>query len=109
MSAPVTRPAPVLLRGAALASGESADVLVADGLVAAVGPDTSAHPAASAGAITRKPAASAFCALPPGRSPMATSFTPESRRFIAWAWPWLPNPITATLRLLIKFTSASRS
>lgn len=51
MSAPVTRPAPVLLRGAALASGESADILVADGLVAAVGPDVSAHPAAGAAEV----------------------------------------------------------
>ncbi len=26
----------------------------------------------------------------PLRSAIATSFTPESRRFWAWAWPWLP-------------------
>ena len=26
----------------------------------------------------------------PLRSATATSLTPESRRFSAWAWPWLP-------------------
>ena len=26
----------------------------------------------------------------PGRSAMATSLTPLSRKFCAWAWPWLP-------------------
>src|SRR5258708_24695072 len=26
-----------------------------------------------------------------GRSATATSFTPLSRKFIAWAWPWLPR------------------
>jgi hypothetical protein len=52
---------------------------------------TSAHFAASAGALTVKPAPSAFLALPePGRSATITSATPESRRFMAWAWPWLP-------------------
>ena len=26
----------------------------------------------------------------PGRSAITISFTPESRKFCAWAWPWLP-------------------
>ena len=51
----------------------------------------SAHLAPSAGLITVKPAPSAFLIVAePGFSAMRTSLTPESRRFIAWAWPWLP-------------------
>ena len=51
----------------------------------------SAHLAPSAGLITVKPAPSAFLIVAePGFSAMRTSFTPESRRFMAWAWPWLP-------------------
>jgi len=69
----------------------------------------SAHLAASAGVITLKPAASALRQDAPGRAPMATSFTPLSRMFIAWAWPWEPKPMTATFLALIRFTSASRS
>ena len=53
---------------------------------------TSAHlAAASATSITFKPAFSALAAdLEPARRPTATSFTPESLRFSACAWPWLP-------------------
>ena len=52
---------------------------------------TSAHLAASATSITLKPALSAFLAeAEPLRSAIATSLTPESFRFSAWAWPWLP-------------------
>ena len=52
---------------------------------------TSAHLAASATSMTLNFSASAF--LTPAevlRSATATSFTPESRRLSAWAWPWLP-------------------
>ena len=52
---------------------------------------TSAHFAASATSITLSFSASAF--FTPAevlRSATATSLTPESRRFSAWAWPWLP-------------------
>jgi hypothetical protein len=52
---------------------------------------TSAHCAASLFASTLNPAPSAFFAeAEPGRSAIATSFTPLSRRFCACAWPWLP-------------------
>ena len=52
---------------------------------------TSAHFAASSIAMTFSPSASAFFADgEPGRRPTATFFAPESRRFSAWAWPWLP-------------------
>ena len=45
----------------------------------------------SAGVMTLNLAPSAFLAVAePGRSATATSLTPESRRFMAWAWPWLP-------------------
>ncbi len=51
----------------------------------------SAHLAPSAGVITVKPAPSAFLIVAePALSAMRTSLTPESRRFMAWAWPWLP-------------------
>ncbi len=47
--------------------------------------------AASAGDMTLNLAASAFAAVAePGRSATITSLTPLSRRFWAWAWPWLP-------------------
>ena len=52
---------------------------------------TSAHFAASATSITFSFSPSAFftpCEVL--RSATATSFTPESRRFSACAWPWLP-------------------
>ena len=39
----------------------------------------------------RPGSASALAALAePGRSATITSLTPLSRRFWAWAWPWLP-------------------
>src|SRR3546814_6072089 len=51
---------------------------------------TSDSSVASAGVRTRRPSSSAFARLfEPGCRPMRTS-TPESRRFSAWAWPWLP-------------------
>lgn len=70
---------------------------------------TSASAAASAGVSTRRPCSSAFGRLfePTGR-PITTS-TPESRSDSAWAWPWLPYPITATLRPWIRPRSASSS
>ncbi|MBD4678145.1 amidohydrolase family protein, partial [Xanthomonas citri pv. citri] len=43
MSAP--SPAPLLLRSARLTTGETADVLVAEGRIAALGPDAAAHAA----------------------------------------------------------------
>lgn len=43
----MSTPAPLLLRGATLASGAVADVLTAEGRIAAVGPDAAAHPAAA--------------------------------------------------------------
>ena len=47
--------------------------------------------AASAMPITCSPSASALAALgEPSRSATATCRAPESRRFSAWAWPWLP-------------------
>ncbi len=52
---------------------------------------TSAHLAASATSITLRFSASAF--FTPAevlRSATATSLTPLSRKFSAWAWPWLP-------------------
>src|SRR5581483_11302773 len=46
---------------------------------------------------TERPASSAAAQLGlPSRRPTSTS-TPESCRFSAWAWPWLPYPTTATL------------
>ncbi len=52
---------------------------------------TSLTLAASAGVMTVKPAASALARVgEPAFSAMTTSLTPESRRFCAWAWPWLP-------------------
>ena len=52
---------------------------------------TSACLAASATIITVKPSCSAFLAVAePSRSAMTMPLTPESRRFSAWAWPWLP-------------------
>ena len=52
---------------------------------------TSAQAPASAGVTTVSPSFSAFLALPePGLSATRTSATPLSRRFRAWAWPWLP-------------------
>ena len=70
---------------------------------------TSASAAASAGVTTRRPCSSALARLfePSGR-PIRTS-TPESRSDSAWAWPWLPYPITATLRPWIIDRSASSS
>ena len=51
---------------------------------------TSAALAASAVVMTLSPAASALAHdLLPGYRPTTTS-TPESRRFSACAWPWLP-------------------
>ena len=48
-------------------------------------------PAPSALLNTLKPAPSAFLAVAePARSAIATSLTPLSRIFCAWAWPWLP-------------------
>jgi ketol-acid reductoisomerase len=45
----------------------------------------------SAGVMTVKPAPSAFLTVAePFLSAMRTSFTPLSRRFMAWACPWLP-------------------
>ena len=43
MSAP--SPAPLLLRSARLTTGETADVLVAEGRIAALGPDAATHAA----------------------------------------------------------------
>ena len=52
---------------------------------------TSAHLAASSIDMTFRPSPSAFFAEgEPARRPTARFFTPESRRFSAWAWPWLP-------------------
>ena len=51
---------------------------------------TSAAFVASATVRTSKPAASASGRLlEPSARPTIT-YTPESRRFSAWAWPWLP-------------------
>ena len=51
----------------------------------------SAHLAASVTSITLNFAASAFLAeADPLRSAITTFLTPLSRRFCAWAWPWLP-------------------
>ncbi|CPU64570.1 Uncharacterised protein [Mycobacteroides abscessus] len=50
----------------------------------------SAHAAASATDLTSKPSSWAFATdLEPSRRATTTS-TPESRRFWACAWPWLP-------------------
>ena len=58
---------------------------------------TSASITACAVSTTRKPASSAVARLDePGRSPTRTS-NPESWRFCACAWPWLPKPSTAIL------------
>ena len=58
----------------------------------------SAALAASVTLRTSSPAASAFFHdAPPGRSPTMT-FCPDSLRFSAWAWPWLPKPMTAIVR-----------
>jgi len=57
----------------------------------------------------RKPASSALAHEDePGRKPTRTS-TPESLRFSAWAWPWDPYPMTATLRPASSAGSASFS
>ena len=49
-----------------------------------------ARAAAAALPSTSSPSASALAALPlPSRRP-TTTLTPLSRRFSAWAWPWLP-------------------
>ena len=70
---------------------------------------TSASEEASAGLMTRRPAASALAHEDePGRSPTLTS-TPESRRLRAWAWPWEPYPMTATFRAVMTDGSASCS
>ena len=61
------------------------------------------------GGSAQKAEAAGFKVLPPGRRPMTSSVWPLSRRFIAWAWPWLPKPMMATFLALIRFTSASRS
>src|SRR5262249_41450449 len=54
---------------------------------------------ASANDATVSPASSAAAADGlPSRRPTTTS-TPESWRFSAWAWPWLPYPSTATFPL----------
>src|SRR5665647_26023 len=44
----------------------------------------------------------------PGTS-LTTTVTPESRRFWACAWPWLPKPMMATVLALIRERSASLS
>ncbi len=50
----------------------------------------SASVTASATERTRSPSASALGRdVDPSARPTRTS-TPESRRFSAWAWPWLP-------------------
>ena len=69
----------------------------------------SASAAASAVVRTRSPSSSALARdFDPSGSPMRTS-TPESRRLSACAWPWLPYPITATLRPWMIPRSASAS
>ena len=44
----------------------------------------------------------------PSRRP-TTTLAPDSCRFIAWAWPWLPNPMIATLRPRMISRSVSAS
>jgi hypothetical protein len=56
---------------------------------------TSAWPTASATVATGRPSPeAAFQARESGRAPTTTPF-PESWLLSAWAWPWLPYPITA--------------
>lgn len=70
---------------------------------------TSAHSETSAGVPTVKPASSALARdLEPSLRPMRTS-TPESRRLSECACPWLPYPMTATLRPWMIDRSASSS
>ena len=58
---------------------------------------TSAALTASATVLTSKPAASASARLLDPSARPITTVTPLSRRFSAWAWPWLPYPMTATV------------
>jgi hypothetical protein len=51
---------------------------------------TSASRAASAGASTRRPAASALAQDGESLRSPTTTETPEAWRFWEWAWPWLP-------------------
>ncbi|CAM5500630.1 hypothetical protein SALBM217S_05447 [Streptomyces griseoloalbus] len=70
---------------------------------------TSASAAASDGVTTRRPCSSALALdFEPSCRPTRTS-TPESRSDRAWAWPWLPYPMTATLRPWMMDRSASAS
>jgi len=70
---------------------------------------TSAHFAASAIDFTLSPASFALAIDDePSRRPTTTS-TPDSFRFSAWAWPWLPYPMTATFLPRMIETSASLS
>ena len=70
---------------------------------------TSAPRTASATSATRRPASSAMRRLfEVGGSPTTTS-TPDSRRLRAWAWPWLPNPMIATVWPASAAGSASAS
>ena len=66
MSAP--SPAPLLLRSARLTTGETADVLVAEGRIAALGPDAATH------AAIRRSASSAASRsrLPPASTPWSS-------------------------------------
>src|SRR5271169_5271489 len=70
---------------------------------------TSARRAASSTLSTVSPSAFAFAADFDVACSPTTTLTPLSLRFSAWACPWLPYPMIATVRPLRREMSASLS
>jgi hypothetical protein len=70
---------------------------------------TSARWVASGALSTSKLTFSARSALAVPLSSLTTTVTPLSRRFCAWACPWLPKPAMATVLLWSRDGSASLS
>jgi len=78
-------------------------------LVHVVMPKAEESAQAAATRRTSRPAARAASAeRPPGLSPTITR-APLSRRLSAWAWPWLPYPMMAKVRVARRRRSASAS